>query len=56
MKNQTLYDKYYKKLIDLNNVYFLGRLADYKYYNMDQVIERALTLFNSKILTLIGEK
>ncbi|OCG06222.1 UDP-galactopyranose mutase [Gilliamella apis] len=56
IKNQTLYDKYYNKLIDLNNVYFLGRLADYKYYNMDQVIERALTLFNSKILTLIGEK
>ncbi|ECH3541420.1 UDP-galactopyranose mutase, partial [Campylobacter jejuni] len=31
----------------INNLYFLGRLADFKYYNMDQAIKRAL-LFCSK--------
>ena len=29
-----------------NNVYFLGRLATYKYYNMDQAIENSLNFFN----------
>jgi UDP-galactopyranose mutase len=28
------------------HVYFAGRLATYKYYNMDQVVAQALTLFN----------
>ena len=33
----------YKKLVDkLENIYFGGRLAEYKYYDMHQVIESAL--------------
>ena len=28
------------------NIYFEGRLAKYKYFNTDEVIENALTLFN----------
>ena len=27
-------------------IYFEGRLAQYKYFNTDEIIERALTLFN----------
>jgi len=27
------------------NVYFTGRLATYKYYNMDRVVAQSLTLF-----------
>ena len=27
------------------NVYFLGRLAEYRYYNMDAVVRSALDLF-----------
>ena len=27
------------------NVQFVGRLATYKYYNMDQVVAQALTLY-----------
>ncbi len=46
--NETLYKKY-KELADLeslnNKVYFCGRLAEYKYYNTDEVIERALSVF-----------
>lgn len=30
-------------------VLFVGRLADYQYYNMDQVVARALTLFDHEI-------
>ena len=33
----------YKKRADLiDNFYYCGRLADFKYYNMDQALERAL--------------
>jgi UDP-galactopyranose mutase len=36
----------YKKLADrLSNVYFIGRLAQYRYLNMDQVVGSALKLF-----------
>lgn len=49
-KNENLYEKY-KILADIecmkNNVYFCGRLAEYKYFNTDEVIERALDLFNT---------
>ena len=47
-KNLNLYEKY-KKLAEQeekqNNVYFLGRLANYKYFNMDQAIDNALVFF-----------
>lgn len=41
----ALFNKYQEKANALPNVYFLGRLGDYKYYNMDQCIARALDLF-----------
>ena len=44
-ENKKLYDRYSAEAEKLNNVYFLGRLGDYKYYNMDQAIERALEVF-----------
>lgn len=44
-ENAALYKKYHKKAIAEENVYFAGRLATYKYYNMDQVVAQALTLF-----------
>ena len=30
---------------DTPGLYFVGRLASYKYYNMDQVVGQALTLY-----------
>jgi UDP-galactopyranose mutase len=30
-------------------VIFLGRLAEYRYYNMDAVVRRALDIFNGDI-------
>lgn len=48
--NQQLYEQY-KALAEAetgeNNVYFCGRLAEYKYYNTDEVIERALATFKT---------
>jgi len=44
-ENAELYRKY-KALADSTaNVHFVGRLATYKYYNMDQVTAQALTLY-----------
>ena len=48
-KNIKLFEKY-KKLIAKEmskNIFFEGRLAKYKYFNTDEVIESALSLFNS---------
>jgi len=42
--NNELAEKYKNCAKELSDVVFLGRLADYKYYNMDQVVERALEL------------
>ncbi len=48
-ENLELFEKY-KELADKEkNVYFVGRLADYKYYNMDQTVGVALQLFEKKI-------
>ena len=44
-ENAELYTRY-KALADATpNVHFVGRLATYKYYNMDQVVAQALTVY-----------
>ena len=40
-KNQQLYLRYREKADELENVYFGGRLGEYKYYDMDKVIRSA---------------
>lgn len=44
-ENAELYKKYQALAAEMTNVYFVGRLASYKYYNMDQVVAQSLTLF-----------
>jgi len=44
-ENTALYNKYFEAAKKLKNVYFLGRLGDYKYYDMDKAILRAIELF-----------
>lgn len=44
-ENNLLYQRYKEKAEKEKNVHFLGRLGTYKYYNMDQVVAQALTLF-----------
>ena len=44
-ENAELYKKYQQLASSMKNTYFVGRLATYKYYNMDQVVAQALTTF-----------
>jgi len=44
-ENAELYKKYQQLASTMKNTYFVGRLATYKYYNMDQVVAQALTTF-----------
>jgi UDP-galactopyranose mutase len=41
MKNMALYNLYYDKSKQLENVIFGGRLGTYEYLDMDQVINQA---------------
>ena len=41
-RNNTLYERYKEEANKLPNVYFGGRLGQYKYYDMDKVILEAL--------------
>jgi len=47
-RNINIFKKYEKliKKLEKKHIYFEGRLAKYMYLNMDEVIERALNLFN----------
>jgi UDP-galactopyranose mutase len=45
-ENTELYSKYKEEADKLTNIWFVGRLGTYKYYNMDQVVAQALTLFD----------
>ena len=44
-ENAALYRRYEAEADRLDNVTFVGRLATYKYYNMDQVVGQALAVF-----------
>ncbi len=46
-KNNTLFAEYEKLAKDFGDVLFGGRLGQYKYYNMDQVIAAALEMVES---------
>ncbi|MDB6068129.1 MAG: UDP-galactopyranose mutase [Pedosphaera sp.] len=45
-ENAELYKKYQALAEATENVRFVGRLATYRYYNMDQVAAQALTVFS----------
>jgi UDP-galactopyranose mutase len=44
-ENAALYKRYEEDAETLPNVTFVGRLATYKYYNMDQVVGQSLAAF-----------
>ncbi|CAO3425622.1 UDP-galactopyranose mutase [Azospirillum endophyticum] len=45
-ENAALYRQYQALADATPNVHFVGRLATYRYYNMDQVVGQALALYN----------
>jgi len=52
-RNIKLYEMY-RKLAEeeeKKGVYFVGRLANYKYFNMDQAIKNSLDFFSNKLYT-----
>ena len=44
-RNRNLYKRYQQLADKEENVIFVGRLASYKYFNMDEAILNALTLY-----------
>ena len=46
--------RYRKEANKLKEIYCIGRLEDYRYYNMDEVVALALELFETKITTNIS--
>lgn len=45
--NGDLYDKYRERASRIPNLLICGRLGEYRYYDMDQAIARAMTLANN---------
>ena len=45
-ENAALYQRYQALAAAQKGVHFVGRLATYRYYNMDQVVAQALTLYS----------
>ncbi|RUX02501.1 MULTISPECIES: UDP-galactopyranose mutase [unclassified Mesorhizobium] len=44
-ENEVLYKRYEALAAEVRDVWFVGRLATYRYYNMDQVVGQALATF-----------
>ncbi len=53
-ENRTIYRKYEAEAENLKSVTFVGRLADYRYYNMDQAVGRALAVFEKQIVPAVA--
>jgi UDP-galactopyranose mutase len=51
-ENQELYKRYEALALATRDVWFVGRLATYRYYNMDQVVGQALAAFRRIDATL----
>ncbi len=48
-QNQEKYNKYLEYSKKWDNLILVGRLAEYKYYDMDDIVERALDVFKESI-------
>jgi UDP-galactopyranose mutase len=54
-ENQALFKRYEALAIAEGNVTFVGRLATYRYYNMDQVVGQALSTYRRLAAKLQGK-
>ena len=45
--NKARFDRYAQKAARIKNLVTVGRLAEYRYYDMDDIVRRALDVFNS---------
>ncbi|MGE5628242.1 MAG: UDP-galactopyranose mutase [Solirubrobacterales bacterium] len=51
IENDSLYNKYKDLTSIYSNFYLIGRLAEYKYYNMDAIVSRSLELSDILVKT-----
>ncbi len=51
---ETLYEQYAAKAAQEPKVVFGGRLGTYKYYDMHNVIDTALTAYEEQVAPLLG--
>jgi UDP-galactopyranose mutase len=55
-ENEALYKRYQKLADVVDGVHFVGRLATYRYYNMDQVVAQALAVSRRLITARVARK
>ncbi len=48
-ENQEKYSKYLEYSQEFKNLLLVGRLAEYKYYDMDDIVKRALEVFEGNL-------
>lgn len=48
-ENQNKYNEYLEYSKEFDNLILLGRLAEYKYYDMDDMVERVLEVFTKEV-------
>ncbi len=48
-ENQKKFNQYFEYSKQVQNLVLVGRLAEYKYYDMDDIVERALEVFEKEI-------
>jgi len=48
-ENQELYNRYKEEAEKFENLILAGRLAEYRYYDMDDVVKRALEVFEEEV-------
>jgi len=51
-RNIEVYNKYKEISDTFSNLLLVGRLAEYKYYDMDDIIKKALDTFEQKVLNI----
>lgn len=51
-KNKRIYEKYHELSSEYENITFIGRLAEYKLLQMDEIVEKVLDLVSNKFIGL----
>ena len=48
-ENQTMYGRYVEEAKKYSQLLLVGRLAEYRYYDMDDIVERALSVYDDLV-------
>ena len=49
-ETREMYRRYLELAADYDNLVLVGRLAEYRYYDMDDIVKRSLEVFRERIL------